>query len=238
MIKISPAAFESAFRRFMQLVARQPGSHAPFKSFKEGVPSEWESYKGWVYDEARRYLDAHSWKTTDIGSGDILTNTLNAIKIHKTETLRNNLVQWDERYGSEAVSQKKMEQAIGRPDVRRDIEAVLYDLFVSLSDPEECFDRLVPLLGARYDLLAYLFYLRDPTRFMPIKPEIFQEAFKALGIDYDLSGRCSWENYTEYLRRLESVQDMLNRQDIVPEIKGQVRLIDAHSFCWMLVEMK
>ena len=73
---------------------------------------------------------------------------------------------------------------------------------------------------------------------MPIKSTTFEEAFHLLGIDYELSGRCSWENYEGYLRRLESVQDMLNRQDIVPEIKRQVRLIDAHSFCWMLVEMK
>ncbi len=239
MIKISPAAFESAFRRFLGLIEAQPDSGGPFKSFELGVAKRWEGYKTLIYAEARRRLDTEKWKPV-FGDGLILHSVTRAIEIPKTRLYQNNnLVEWSARYGPDGVSHGKLIAARRKADARIDIEEAMYELYVKQAEsPERSFDHLVVLLGARYDLLAYLFFLRDIEKYMPIKSSTFEEAFRLLGIDYELSGRCSWENYEGYLRRLESVQDMLNRQDIVPEIKGQVRLIDAHSFCWMLVEMK
>lgn len=44
-----------------------------------------------------------------------------------------------------------------------------------------------------------------------------------------MSGRCTWENYQGYLQRMHVVRDALVAQGV-----GDVALIDAHSFCWMI----
>jgi hypothetical protein len=48
------------------------------------------------------------------------------------------------------------------------------------------------------------------------------------------SRRCSWENYKRFNAALTEVQEALLTLARVPG----VRLIDAHSFCWMLARLK
>ena len=90
------------------------------------------------------------------------------------------------------------------------------------------------MAGDRYDLIAYLFFLKDWMRFTPIAPTVFDKAFKLLGIDLVTTRSCSWENYSAYNSALVSVQQALKDVASVED----TRLIDAHSFCWMLVRLK
>ncbi|MCF6312894.1 MAG: DUF3883 domain-containing protein [Verrucomicrobiales bacterium] len=57
-------------------------------------------------------------------------------------------------------------------------------------------------------------------------------AFEILGIPLITSRRCSWENYKAYLEAIRAVQRYLTATGL-----DGVRLIDAHSFCWMLVKL-
>lgn len=83
--------------------------------------------------------------------------------------------------------------------------------------------------------LAYLFFLKDMRRFMPIRPTIFDRAFKVLGIDLVTARKCSWENYQRFNAALREVRSAL----ALAADLTRVRLIDAHSFCWMLeVQLK
>src|SRR5438874_9970262 len=69
---------------------------------------------------------------------------------------------------------------------------------------------------------------------MPIAPTTFDKAFRLLELDVITSHHCSWENYALYNDAIRAVQRRL--QD-VGEIGG-ARLIDAHSFCWILVRLE
>jgi hypothetical protein len=54
-----------------------------------------------------------------------------------------------------------------------------------------------------------------------------------LGIDLVTTGQCSWENYAAYNNALADVQNELRERAGVTN----ARLIDAHSFCWMLIQV-
>jgi hypothetical protein len=87
-----------------------------------------------------------------------------------------------------------------RTDAKRraPLEEILYDLFRGTSDLGATFEHLADLTNARYPLLAYLLFLKDMDRFMPILPTTFDAAFRDLNIDLVTQRHCSWDNYAEF----------------------------------------
>ncbi|MCB1860297.1 MAG: DUF3883 domain-containing protein [Gammaproteobacteria bacterium] len=229
--QLGEVAFSFAYDRFCRGVRVKSGRD--FTDFGSGLPFDWEGYKDWVYLEGRGRLGLEGWKKSDPGNGKILNSAIMAIEIHSGPENRNNLVQWDARYGDQGRSHKALLDARTQPDTARAIESALYKLYRGeRKDEGQIFEDLISLLGKRYDLLAYLFFLKDWTRFMPIKPERFSEAFEHLGISFKMSGRCSWENYQGYMARLHLVREKLSEFQVLGN-----RLIDAHSFCWILAAL-
>ena len=71
-------------------------------------------------------------------------------------------------------------------------------------------------------------------RFMPIQPTTFDRVFRDLGIELITLRNCSWSNYQQFNAVLSEVRSALAT---LPGL-ADVRLIDAHSFCWMLGRLK
>src|SRR5258707_523021 len=69
---------------------------------------------------------------------------------------------------------------VSSPKLRRDLEQLLFGLFRGEADEEATFDQLTELTGAKYPLLAYLYFLKDMERFMPIHPTGFDRAFREM----------------------------------------------------------
>jgi hypothetical protein len=146
---------------------------------------------------------------------------------------RNNLVQWVNRFGHTNRSHHALLDA--RLDTHQcfAFEKLFFDFYLDRSDDATVFERLRIMAGRRYDLLAYVFFLKNIARFMPIATRTFDEAFALLGIDLVTEGQCSWENYTRYNSALSEIRSALRERADLPD----VRLIDAHSFCWMLIRL-
>jgi hypothetical protein len=180
---ISPSAFHDAFEQFQTLVAaNQKG--APFRNFNEGIAAAWEGYKPRLRDHALAILAPSSWSEETIGSGAILERVVDAIEIQEDRVnLINNLVFWQNRYGHANRDHRTLLEAKSNAPVRRQLEQVLFDLYRSDADESLIFDRLSDLTGAKYPLLAYLFFLKDMDRFTPIQPTGFDQALRALKID-------------------------------------------------------
>ena len=224
---VAPTIFKREFSRFKMLVRQESGRD--FASFQEGLPAEWEAYKEEVRNEALRRLNMASWESADVGSGKILKRVIEAIEINENaKTLRNNIVAWQNRYGHNGRSHNKLLDAQAHDQARQKFEQWFLDFSQNAGSEEELFERFVKLIGKRYDLLAYLFFLKDWTRFMPIAPTTFDKVFRRLEIPLITSGRCSWDNYQQYNDALEGVQRALREYGGV-----DARLIDAHSFCWI-----
>jgi hypothetical protein len=143
-------------------------------------------------------------------------------------------VDWPNRYGHKHRSHRALLDAQSNRTAKHDLENWFFKFFKTSKPGEKAFESFRGLAGNRYDIVAYLFFLKDWNQFMPIAPITFDKAFRLLNFDLVTSGHCSWSNYVRYNKSLLSVQRVLK------EVQGvhNARLIDAHSFCWMLIRLK
>ena len=172
-----------------------------------------EDYKRDVVIKAADQLKARSWKTSDIGSGVIGICAIKAV--HRNENLIG-------RFQVSGFADKIKEK-------RYEAEQLLYDMYHEHKE-QKCFDPICALFGRKYDLVGYLYFILDPERYLPIRSSIFDEVFEELGIDLRTKGRCSWENYQEFLATVSEVRNVMREYYQIENID----LLDAHSFLWSL----
>ena len=223
-----PQDFQTAFDRFQELVTTK--SEHPFTAFHEGLAAVWENYKPRLRERALGLLGAEAWSEDDVGTGVILNCTIEAIEIQdSTRNLTNNLVFWQNRFGHANRDHRVLLEATSNQNLRRDVESLLYGLYRGNADEGATFDRLSEATGGKYPFLAYLFFLKDMDRFMPIQPTGFDRVFRALGIEFSTLRQCSWTNYSTYNETLNGLRPLIEASAGL----ANVRLIDAHSFCWI-----
>lgn len=58
---------------------------------------------------------------------------------------------------------------------------MLFNLFCE-GDEEESFGSAIELLGQRYAVITYLFFLKDFEKYVPVRTRHFKEQFAKLGI--------------------------------------------------------
>jgi len=220
--QIDPYLFERQFEAFQTFVEEQ--ADVPFKSFaSHPYTEEQEGYKYEIHRSAREALAFQSWNKSDIGSGEILSAVIESIEIPKS-----NLVPWHGRFGNEARPHQPLYEAQSNLKQRKLIETCLYKLYHE-STEAELFDELVSIFGKTYPLLAYLYFIKDRSKYLPIAPTFFDRAFELLGTDFKTSRHCSWANYSIYIRLIGDLKIML-----AATLSTEVSLLDAHSFAWML----
>jgi len=220
--------------RFLQLkTAILKKSGQPFYSFEDGLPLEWEDYKRKVCEEGRKLLSVDEWTEDDIGSGRIIKRVISAIEINIRNTdIRNNLVQWEARFGKQARSHQSLYDALEDPAITRSYEQLIYDFFKENIPRDQAFQGFVEHAGRKYDYIAYLFYIYRPERYAPIKTTFFDRAFSMMNIPLRTARNCSWNNYQAFLSVLHELKRALDREGF-----EEVSLIHAHSFCWMLANL-
>ena len=213
--------FEHCIQEFLTWVAARSGS--PFESFLVGLPYMEEGYKNELFFDASRRFREFPIREKDIGSGKIYFVVEDVMC-----TRTNNLIDHHQVAHFKKVSKTSMEE----------VEQVLYNILKADVD-QSLFNQTTNLFGKKYDLISFLFFIRDESRYLPIRPTFFDEIFSFLGIDYTMTGKCSWDNYSGFIdivsqirNDLQSYFDGLN----IPHVN--VTLIDAHSFLWMLRSVK
>ena len=209
--------------RFLSFVHSKDGRDGAI-SFRDstGFLGREEDYKSRIAEAARLALDFNSWEESWIGTGRIAQCAVNAMK--KAGNLVNVNQQID--------FQNRLDPT--HPKFKQDAEMVLYKLY---RDPRlldaDIFSEAVATFGAKYDTIAFLFFVKDDTRFLPISTGHFDIGFSILDIDYTTSRLCAWDNYKGYLEISREIRDLL--EAMLP-MYGTPRLIDAHSFVWIIQE--
>jgi Domain of unknown function (DUF3883) len=235
-IKVPAWAFTNQLRWFRQRMAR-PGK--PFRDFTTGVVYDEEFYKTRVRDEALRRLELPTWDKAAVGSGKLIKRIINAIEVENPKGApkgwrHNNLVQWEAKYGAAQRPHQALYVAQSDSAKKLACESALFDFFADKIEPSEAMAKFISVFGKRYDVISFLFFLKDWEQFMQVRSAHFQKAFSMLGVSWNgeapkLFARCSWDNYTAFNTTLSIVKDYLLDEGI-----PNVRLIDAHSFCWVL----
>lgn len=209
--------------RFLAYIKMRDGEDRQF-SFQEKNTflGREENYKAEAFLKAQAVLQYEKWTDEWISNGEILRRVRKAMNCAGNLVNYNQLTSFRNRINPVHKHYK--------PDAAR----VLYNIYKSKGDEEEssAFAEAVKVFGGKYDTIAYLFFIKDQSRFLPISPGNFENSLASVGIDCKLSRRCGWKNYTGFIDIVKDVQIIL--QDILPQV--DVRLIDAHSFLWVINE--
>ena len=78
-----------------------------------------------------------------------------------------------------------------------EFESALRDLFEGNED-SVAFEEIASAVGRNYDVLGFLFFLKNPDQYMPIRSDMFEDRLRLLGVDAHLSHNCTWESYQQY----------------------------------------
>lgn len=209
--------------RYLAFIRLKDGDGVPV-SFQDrsSFPGREESYKARTFVKAQEALQIEKWTEDWITNGKILAC------VRKAMDCDVNLVNHYQKTSFRNIINPEHE------DYNPDAARVFYDIYKSIGDEEEAaaFAEAMKVFGGNYDTLAYLFFIKDQSRFLPVSPGHFDRSLVSVGIDYKLSYHCSWENYTGFIDIVKDVKEVL--QDILPDV--EIRLIDAHSFLWGIQE--
>lgn len=193
-------------------------------AFRDSASYMWkqEGYKSKIVESARLALKAETWTEDMIGTGKIAECARNAIK--KSGNLVNNNQQMDFR------NHLNKDEPTFKPEGERVLFNIYKNMNISL---EQAFADSVSIFGGKYETIAFLFYMKDDSEFLPLSSGHFEKAFELLGINHRMRYSCSWDNYNSYLNIIKTIQSVM--EHVLP-IKGEIRLIDAHSFVWTIQE--
>lgn len=106
-------------------------------------------------------------------------------------------------------------------------ENALRDLFEEDEDPLS-FEEIVGAIGRNYDVIGFLFFLKNPNKYMPIRSDMFESRLRLLGIEAHLSHNCTWESYQQYNGWVREIYQFLRNN-----LNNDIQPIDAHSFLWI-----
>jgi len=218
-MKIPHAALEQRFEEFKNFLKSHAGEE--FQGFKKSkfFDSE-ENYKYEVYESAKGKLNSKFWKVEDIGSGKIIKEVSHALEtsvIHNYFQVQNNL-----------INNWSLKDNFKKQEKNRNLEQALFDFYKNKVKDELIFKQLLEE-EQPYNLMAYLFFIKDSQKYLPISQERFDEIFALLEVpDFKTRGKASWENYQTFLDLIKQVRDFLKDKD------RETTLLDAHSFLWIL----
>ena len=174
-----------------------------------------EGYKYFILKNAQKCLKSVDWNNTnEIVICDAVIQAVNK---------SNNLVNRNTRGAFiKAVQDNPSSYA-----------SIFRTLYGNCDEDEACFTDLCKSFGAKHGLIAYLFFIKDPKKYLPIAPSIFDRLFPLIGIDYPTAYRCSWKNYIGFLEQVKEVQ-----AEIQHVMRCKISLLNTHSFIWILEFMQ
>jgi len=216
MIEINEKTFEYALSEFKNIVEKDTNENlVEFKT--NNFIEEHENYKYEVLNQAKNKLLTKTWKENEIGKGKILKAVKDSIQtnvIYNYETHQNNLIDWRKKDNFSKLKANPQN------------EKLLFEFFKSKIKDEKAFDQFSEL-GFSYQLIAYLFFIKNSQKYLPISQTRFDLIFSSLNIDLKTSHNSSWENYQEFVGIIKQFQNYLKTK-----FNG-IELLDAHSFLWI-----
>ncbi|MFD2543735.1 DUF3883 domain-containing protein [Lacinutrix gracilariae] len=216
MIEINEKTFEYALTEFKNIVEKDTNEElVEFR--KNSFINEHENYKYKVLEEAKNSLLTKTWKENEIGNGRILKAVKDSIQtnvIYNFETHQNNLIDWRKKDNFSKLKANPKN------------EKLLFEFFKSKIKDEKAFDQFSEL-GFSYQLIAYLFFIKNSQKYLPISQTRFDLIFSSLNIDLKTSHNSSWENYQDFVGIIKQFQNYLKTK-----FNG-IELLDAHSFLWI-----
>ena len=213
--EIAPKSLDWWLERYRDevLELKAPGQPLIHNSFLDAE----EGYKARAWQRWQENLAVEAWTPDMAGTGEIVAKL--------QSTLDYDFANWiTKRFGGFNLSERLAAKNSGVGE----FEQLALDFYAGEMIAKDFFEKAVALLGQQYPAIAHLMFLKDMDAYVPVKPLGFEAGLRALGVDFYLSGFCSWDNYTKFLGYLERLRQMLLERE-----EG-VTLLDAHSILWII----
>lgn len=101
------------------------------------------------------------------------------------------------------------------------------EIFCDNSDMES-FQHAQDCLGNKFPIISFMYFIKNPEKYLPVRPNSFSDRFKSVGIN-GWKRSCGWDNYKDFISAIEEIQIFLMEYFHDETIS----LLDAHSFIWM-----
>ena len=223
MSKLNLIVLRTLADKFTGYVHKQDNNSVPINFIEgNGVLVREEGYKEKLFDKAQTILRTDEWNESWIGTGEIRSRVFSVMDISA------NLI----NFNTKNDFKKHFERSGGQIDP--DTERIIYEIYKG-NDDKHAFEHAIKEFGAKYPILAYLFFVKDKTKYLPASPSNFDRCFAQMNIDFKMSFNCSWENYSEFISIIKETQEELPK---LMEIAHELSLLDAHSFVWIIGEEK
>jgi hypothetical protein len=215
---------DKEYTSWKKLIESEDGHR--FTSFSQSrYLQDQEDYKKDLNRKANEVLAVAQWEHSQIGTGEILRKVVKAIELKE-----NNLVFTSSYARTRQGAPHSVLLGALEENKTAELEQSLFNIYTDQIVDEDGFNEMVEQIGKRYNLIAYLFFIKNPRKYMPIAPDNFDRIFnQLLGIQFKTSHQCSWENYENYNGVIQQVAKFLSE-----ELDEAVALIDAHSFLWII----
>lgn len=187
------ASFLDSFRYYTEYMSGEYFKDMDSLSQNEFF-SKQEGYKNNLLNEDSQKLEYNTWKESTIGTGKISDSVTKAVNGSR------NLID----YRQKLLFEEKIKEN------KKEAERLLYNIYCGTNDAQ-AFDDAVKFWGGKYDLLGYLFFIKDPNKYLPIRSTIFDAKFEYLGIPLRTAGKCSSKNYFDYVKCIDELRSMIEK---------------------------
>lgn len=182
--------------------------HAGFILMEEG-------YKNAAFQKQAKYLHLSTWDDKAIEVGIVAKEILALVYDDELD----NLIDWRDKDKFKTLLEDESKKTL-LGDCFRGIFCGDSDM-VSFQHAQNC-------IGNKFPIISYLFFIKNPERYLPVRPDTFSDRFQSVGIS-GWTKSCSWENYQDFITTIEEVQIFLMEYFHDESLS----LLEAHSFVWM-----
>ena len=222
-IKINESVLAEKAQKFDKFVHFIDKNDQPISFLNpDGVLDREEGYKRNKPSRSQEILNEFEWNESWIGSGKIKE------RIFKVMDIADNLVNFNARIDFRKHFETDLK------DYNPESEQVIYEIYKG-DDDKAAFEHAIQVFGARYSVLAYLFFVKDSNKYLPASPKNFDKAFSELNINFAMANKYSWDNYCQFIYIIREIGKLIPKY---MNISHKVSLLDAHSFVWIIREEK
>ena len=201
--EVDTARFEQVFVLLEARACEEFGQQAEdleafFALLEEPVLTAWERW--------RNDLAIETWSEDDAGTG--------AIVAALQKTVDDPDAFWIDRESGVGSIARKLRRGLGREDGTRSFELAVIRFFKGDLAAADFLEAMKEHLARQYTLVAHLLFLYDSTSYVPVDSMPLERGLKDLGVEFSLSGNCTWANYSRFLSYLDRTVELCARHEL------------------------
>ncbi len=201
--EIDEERFKQVFSELMALAQREMGDDAG------DLPAYFDLLKEPITQARTRWiasLGTKEWDVRDAGSG-VLVAALQ-------KTVDDEDAFWIDGANGIGSIARRLRRGLGKEDGTLDFERAVMQLFAGELAVPDFLETMKALFTRQYSFISHLLFLFDGATYVPVASSALEQGLRQLGIEFSLSGNCTWANYSRFLAYLDRIASLSLREGL------------------------